>query len=395
MRKLLILLGVPIDDLTMSEALSRLENFVEEGRNAGKGHQVATVNADFLIKAHHDPLLRQILREADMATADGMPLVWGARRLGVPLRERVTGSDMTPALAELAARKGYKLFLLGAAPGVAQRAADILQAKHPDLQLAGVLSPPFAPVEKMDPTIIDEIKEADPDILLVAFGNPKQEKWIYAHAKELNVPVMMGVGASLDFIAGISRRAPHWVQKLGLEWCHRLIQEPKRLWKRYLHDFVGFGYFFTRQWWVLRHKNSSATPTLILPTEAVAQIEHTMLLQWQGDLDVYNYRPVIEQATEALEKTPYMIVNLGGVTFMDSSVIGSLIGLTKQAREAGGELWLTDVPANIRAILSLLSLDEFLTICDDVSEARAKAAPFGRRWRKRLPAHRMDFQPVN
>ena len=208
MRKLLIILGIPIDDLTMPEALERLDDFIRIGRATGRSHQVATVNADFVVKALDDPELRGILQEADMATADGMPLVWGARLLGVDLAGRVTGADMVPALAERASEKGYRMYLLGAAPGVAARAAEILQARHPALQIVGVASPPYGSILEMDPAIVNGVRTARPDILLVAFGNPKQEKWISMHSRTLSVPVMIGVGGTLDFIAGVTRRAP-------------------------------------------------------------------------------------------------------------------------------------------------------------------------------------------
>src|SRR3954464_7016393 len=142
MRKLLIILGVPVDDLNMSEALARLEEFIRIGRATGKSHQIATVNADFVVNSLHDPELRRILQESDMATADGMPLVMGARMLGVPLTGRVTGADMVPALAERAAQKGYSVYLLGARPGIAKQAAYILQSRNPGLNIVGVVSPP-------------------------------------------------------------------------------------------------------------------------------------------------------------------------------------------------------------------------------------------------------------
>ena len=150
MRKLLIVLNVPIDDLNMDEALERLEEFIAIGRETGKSHQIATVNADFAVKSMHDPELLYLLQEADMATADGMPLVWGARRLGVPLEGRVTGSDMVPALAERAAEKGYSIYFYGAAPGVAAKAAETLQEQYPGLIVAGVCSPPYQPVLEVD-----------------------------------------------------------------------------------------------------------------------------------------------------------------------------------------------------------------------------------------------------
>src|SRR6185503_16737239 len=150
MRKLLIILGVPVDDLNMAEALERLEDFIRIGRSTGKSHQIATVNADFVVNSLHDPELRRILQESDMATADGMPLVLGARLLGVPLTGRVTGADLVPALAERAAQQGYSIYLLGAQPGVAAQAAQVLQRNYPDLNIAGILSPPNCSILEMD-----------------------------------------------------------------------------------------------------------------------------------------------------------------------------------------------------------------------------------------------------
>jgi N-acetylglucosaminyldiphosphoundecaprenol N-acetyl-beta-D-mannosaminyltransferase len=131
MRKLIVISGIPIDDLNVEETLDRLEEFVEIGRATGKNHQIATVNADFIVKAMSDPELRFLLQESDLLMPDGMPLVWGSRLLGLPMEERVAGSDIVPMLAERAAQKGYSLYLLGAAPGIAQQAADILQRKVP------------------------------------------------------------------------------------------------------------------------------------------------------------------------------------------------------------------------------------------------------------------------
>ena len=189
MRKLLIILGVPIDDLTMPQALTRLEEFIALGRATGRSHQIATINADFVVNSLHDPELRRILQESDMATADGMPLVLGSRLLGVPMGDRVTGADLVPALAERAAEKGYSMFLLGAREGVGLRAAEILQERYPGLQIAGVISPPNVAIQEMDRTILAQIRRAKPDILLVAFGNPKQEKWIRMYSLIVSMPL--------------------------------------------------------------------------------------------------------------------------------------------------------------------------------------------------------------
>lgn len=362
MRKLLVILGVPIDDLDVDETLDRLERFVYTGRQTGKAHQVATINTDFVVKSLQDPELRYLLQEVDLATADGMPLVWGARLLDVPLRARVAGADVIPMLAERAAQRGYSLYLLGAAPGVAQRAADVLQARHPQLRIVGVCSPPYTSVLEMDESILSDIRRADPDILLVAFGNPKQEKWIGMYKHELKVPVMMGVGGTLDFIAGETRRAPLWMQNLGLEWLHRLLQEPQRLWKRYAVDLGVFGYFFLRQWWVMRRSRQP----LVLPRTDVVVVDETAVLHIQGRLDVRTTPDFTAKAEAAIAETSFVIVELSAATFLDSTGIGALVGLAKQLRDLDGKLWLVAIPPPILQTLQIMRLDRFFEVLPSV-----------------------------
>ncbi|MCA9972765.1 MAG: WecB/TagA/CpsF family glycosyltransferase [Anaerolineales bacterium] len=366
MRKLILVLGIPIDDLTMAEALDRLETFIQLGRAGGKSHQVATVNADFVVKALHDPELRGILQEADMATADGMPLVWGARALGLHLEDRVTGADLVPALAARAAAKGYRLYFLGAAPGVAQQAADILAAQNPGLQVAGVLSPPKSSVLDMDPAILDDIRAAQPDVLLVAFGNPKQEKWIAMHRHDLPVPVMIGIGGTLDFIAGKTKRAPAWMQRAGLEWAFRLLSEPRRLWKRYVVDMAGFSTFFVRQWWLMRHGRS---PAPLLPKTDLLLLENTAVLSLHGRLDIHTYRAFMLRGQQALAASPNLILNLAHADFVDSTGMGAFVGLHKQARDRGGEVLLAAVPPAVARALQLMRLDRLFTAHADVTAA--------------------------
>jgi N-acetylglucosaminyldiphosphoundecaprenol N-acetyl-beta-D-mannosaminyltransferase len=367
-RELVIILGVPVDNLTMAEALDRFEVFVESGRVDGRSRQVVTVNADFVKNGLGDPELRFLLQDADLATADGMPLVWGARLLNVPLKGRLAGSDLVPRLAERAAQKGYSIFLLGGARGVAALAAQKLQARYPGLKIAGLLAPPVSSVLEMDPTILESIRAARPDILLVAFGNPKQEKWIGMYKKELAVPVMMGVGGSLDFVAGMTHRAPAWMQRSGLEWLFRLIQEPGRLWRRYVSDLAMFGVFFTRQWWVMRRGGTYADR---LPTTELVLAGRTAIIRVAGSLTVANYGKFNGLVEQALATTPCILVNMAETRFMDSAAIGSLVHFAKRARDAGGELALVQVPRAIRTALSMLRLIEFLTIYPTLEAALA------------------------
>ncbi len=365
MRKLVIVSGLPIDDLNMDEALDRLDAFVAIGRETGKTHQVATVNADFVVKAMHDPELRYLLQDADMATADGMPLVWGAKLLGVELEGRVAGSDMIPALAQRAAEKGHSIYFFGSAPGVAASAAQILKEANPDLKIAGIMSPPYSSVLEVDPAVLQEIKTADPDILLVALGNPKQEKWIGMYGRELGVPVMIGIGATLDFIAGHMKRAPVWMQNSGLEWVYRLAQEPGRMWRRYGVDMVGFSSFFGRQWWAMRQGQSVAP---LWPTVTdVVMVGETAVLNVNGRLDMSNHATFNAHAQEAFAETAKLIINLEKADFLDSSAIGTLVALAKQAHDAGGELKLAAISPPVMHTLSLLRLDRFFVICEDVN----------------------------
>ena len=365
-RKLLVILGTPIDDVTMDEALDRMDQLVAHGRATGRGHQIATVNADFVVKSLRDAELRRILQESDMATADGMPLVWGAHLLGVPLEGRVTGADMVPALAQRAAQKGYSMYFLGAAPGVAERAANILRAQNPGLNIVGISAPPQAPLEKMDPAIVEACRAAKPDILLVAFGNPKQEKWIYRHAAELSIPVMMGVGGTFDFIAGVTKRAPTWMQQTGLEWMHRLVQEPRRLWKRYAVDLLRFSYFFGWQWWTMRRGN---IPSTLLPDSESLYLNDTGILNLAGRLDASNHTEFANKAHDLLARNPHLIINLARAEFLDSTAIGTFLSLTKQAREKKGEIWLVAIPAPIMRVIRMIKLDQFFKICGSIEDA--------------------------
>ncbi len=224
-------LGVAIDRVTRSEALARLDEFVREGRP----RQVATVNLDFLRLAQRDTGFFAALAGADLVVADGMPVVWLSRLAGAPLPERVAGIDLVDDCAALAAERGYGVYLLGAAPGVASTAAAALRRRYPRLRIVGTLSPPAWPfAAEMDAELVASVREARPEMLFVALGAPRQDLWLAAHLHELGVPVCIGVGGSFDLLAGRLRRAPGWMQRHGLEWLFRLAQEPGRLWRRYL-----------------------------------------------------------------------------------------------------------------------------------------------------------------
>jgi N-acetylglucosaminyldiphosphoundecaprenol N-acetyl-beta-D-mannosaminyltransferase len=225
--------GLPLAPLTSAQLLEAIAERIDA--KAPSYFITANLNYAMLTDRHED--LREINRRAAWIVADGMPLVWASRWRGTPLPERVAGSDLIFALCNLAAERGYRVFLLGGAPGVGEAAAANLRLRSPRLQIVGVEAPPFRePTEAENAALVGRIRATRPDILLVAFGQPKGERWIFAHQEALGVPVCAQVGASLDFAAGRVRRAPRWVQQAGLEWAFRLALEPRRLAGRYVSN---------------------------------------------------------------------------------------------------------------------------------------------------------------
>ncbi len=238
-------LGIPVDDLTLDAAVDRIERLART--RDGKARLVSTLNVDFLVnslgtgfsRAKHPELL-EVLRNSDMVTADGFPILWLSRIVGKPLKQRVCGSDLVPALAERASEKNLSIFMLGGAEGVARNAADILKARNPGLNIAGtaapfvqIAGPGLAKCIAEDEALVDQINASGADILLLGLGNPKQELWFNRNRNRLKVPVSIGVGGTFEFITGGVRRAPHWVQRANLEWVYRIAQDPARLWRRY------------------------------------------------------------------------------------------------------------------------------------------------------------------
>ena len=226
-----------IDQITLMEALDSIERLVDSRR----GGAVFTPNVDHLVTAESDAALREAYATADLALVDGMPVVWASRLLGTPLPERISGADLTPILLERAAHRGLRVYLFGALPGVADKAAERLRDRG--IVVAGTASPVVGLTAQPDEDeIVAQISAARPDLVLVALGSPKQELFIHRNARQLAPAVCIGVGATLDFLAGTVRRAPRWMSRAGLEWLFRLIQEPRRLARRYLWNDPRFAF---------------------------------------------------------------------------------------------------------------------------------------------------------
>lgn len=230
--------GVSIDNISFGEAIEIIELLIKRG----KGSYIVTPNVDHIVKLQKDIEFKQIYEEATLVLADGTPILWTAKLLGTPIKEKISGSDLFPKLCEIAAVKGYRLFFLGGREGAALKSAEILKYKYPNIQIVGVYSPPFGfeNDKQENEKIAKMIKNRKPDILFVGLGAPKQEKWIYKNKDEYQAPVSIGIGVSFEFMSGMLKRAPKWMQYSGLEWFWRFVMEPKRLWKRYLVDDLRF-----------------------------------------------------------------------------------------------------------------------------------------------------------
>jgi N-acetylglucosaminyldiphosphoundecaprenol N-acetyl-beta-D-mannosaminyltransferase len=216
--------------MTLAETVETVSVLVERGQPAF----FITANTHYAMLTRENPDLEEVNARAAFIVADGAPLVWAAQRLGTPLPERVAGSDLIFELSARAAVKGHRLFFLGAPEGVAEEAARRLTARYPGIQVVGTECPPFRELTEAEhDQLIARIRAARPDLLFVAFGQPKGERWIFKNYQALGVPVSVQVGASLEFAAGRVARAPRWMQKLGLEWAFRLGLEPRRLFTRY------------------------------------------------------------------------------------------------------------------------------------------------------------------
>jgi N-acetylglucosaminyldiphosphoundecaprenol N-acetyl-beta-D-mannosaminyltransferase len=225
------ILDIPVDVQTLNEATNTLADWAAQ---PGKRY-VSTCPVYTLMIARENPRMRQALERADMVTADGMPLVWLQRRMGHPRAERVYGPDMMRVLCEKTASREIRHFFWGGMPGVAEKLAQQLRQVYPGLQIAGFYAPPIEEIGDVpNPAVIEHLNNANAHIIWVGLGSPKQDLWMSLYRPVLDAPLLIGVGAAFDFIAGTKPQAPRWMQRSGLEWLFRLSHEPGRLWRRYL-----------------------------------------------------------------------------------------------------------------------------------------------------------------
>lgn len=228
------LLNTYINNATMPETVAAIEQMI----TTDKKSYVVAINVDVVVKIEEDPYLKKVVDNADMVLVDGKPLVWISKLHGKPLKAKISGSDLVPLLCEVAAEKGYRIFIIGGKDGIAEQAKEKLESRLPQIKIVGTYAPPFG-FEKNE-SELDKINQmisaVHPDLLIACFGCPKQEKWIYENIEKYDAKVSVCAGATVDFLAGNVKRAPRWMSEHGLEWFYRFTQEPKRMFRRYFVD---------------------------------------------------------------------------------------------------------------------------------------------------------------
>ena len=239
------ILGVPVSSLSMAELFVDWERIIRARLKA----QVCITPVNSILAARASARVQEIYRNAEFVLCDGMPVKWASHFLGTPIIERITGLDVLPRLFAFAAEKNYSVFLLGASPGVAETLKRQMCAKYPTLQVVGIFVPPFRPVfsTQENQEMIDAINQVKPDIVLVSLTAPKQDIWIAENLPQLDTCLAIGIGGAFEVAAGMIKRAPVWMQKGGLEWFYRFLQEPKRMFRRYFIEAPRFIPFLIAQ----------------------------------------------------------------------------------------------------------------------------------------------------
>lgn len=348
-----LLFGVPIDNVTMDDTVALVGEFVRDGRERARTHQVATVNVDFLVNALATPAVRSVLQHADLCIADGMPVLWAARRFGVELPERVTGADLVPTLAAHAPATGWKIHFFGSADGVAERARELLIEQHPGAQITADSGPIIKDPTVVDQAVVDSIAAVDPDILCVALGNPKQERWIEANRGVLRTPVMIGVGGTLDMLVGDKKRAPQWMQSSGTEWIFRAAQEPGRLGRRYAHDARVFAPKIATYLRNLKPYRSGATLRILVDHEVVRVVRDAPGIGAARRAD-------LAQAGAALRTGNALSIQLGDVEQLRPEAMAELIGAVRHARRVGVPMHTEPYSSALRQQIAVMGLTTLL-----------------------------------
>lgn len=381
LHKKVCLFGLFIDNLNMTEVVDKILLIVDYYHRNPSSQYVSTVNTDFLVNMlswnpgkPRNPELFKIVHDSAIATPDGMPIVWLSKLLHTPLKERVTGIDLVLQLCHALGKKEKSIFLLGGDAKINEQAAKNLQNDCPGLKIAGIACPFIATKgenlihsEEFDSLIIEEINNAAPDVLLINLGNPKQEIWFERVQQNLKVPVAIGIGGTLDKIGGHLKRAPTWMQKAGLEWLHRLFQEPKRLWKRYFVDLVKFSYMATPLIFVdLMNRllikpffkgveaNSHGVSLLFLsPTQTITTLHLPADLNSNASID-------LKSEIENLMEQDIIILDFQSVRHIDPIGVHFILFLWNRCLSQGKEVFALGIRAHIRWLLKVHRVWEIL-----------------------------------
>ena len=347
--RVVAMLGLPICNVSMKQAIASIDGRIR----SGCCYQIATANLDFVRNARKNPELHKAICDCAMVLPDGYPLVLVAKLLGRPLQGRITGADLTPELARLSAEKGYRIFLLGSSNENARKAIQVLGERYPGAQFVGHYSPAAMPLDEMDnDEIVRRVHEARPDILLVAFGNPKQELWIHRNRERLQVPVSMGIGGTLDLIAGAKRRAPLLVQRLGMEWAWRMMQEPKRLAPRYFNDLVALVRYLPLEvcasWMQSNRRSSGSLRVTQREGHCVVAVQNALTGELCGRLR--------DLVTEAIAANQDVTVDLFGATRIGADGVGTLLEIRRSLMSHELKLYLLGGNESIQRLLDAGSL---------------------------------------
>lgn len=377
----LVLLGIPIHNLTMADTVGEILKMIDAYEEDHRPRQIATVNVDFMVNTHNfwftksrHPELLKILRHADIITADGMPIVWASRLLGAPLKGRVTGADLVPALAEAASKHKKKIYMLGGKADVAKRAADILTESNKGLSIVGMddafvytIGEKLADADADDQPIVDAINRSGADILLIAFGNPKQEVWFERNRHRLKVPVSIGIGGTFAFIAGEVKRAPVIMQKLGIEWIYRLIQEPKRLWKRYFVGLIKFGSMITQ---VLLYAYYLKFKVFLCSFQKILDQEIQVSTVGSGEtvfsvitlpekLDGHSMNEAFKAIDLTAKEIKTIAMDFNSVLFIHPFALGMLVTKMIELNRMGKAFYLLSLNKTLRLFLRVNRMGEF------------------------------------
>jgi len=356
------LFGLPITNVTMKQAVARIQEYILSGET----HQIATANLDFARNSLRDQYLQRIICECSMVLPDGAPMLWAAGLLRVPLQQRVTGVDLIPELARLSAERGYGIFLLGSSDESSAKAAEVLEAMYPGVQVVGRYSPEVRPLHEMNnEDILRRIETANPAILLVAFGNPKQEIWIHRHKDRLKVPVAIGVGGALDMIAGNLKRAPRWVQAMQLEWAFRLAQEPVRLVPRYVNDALALMFHLPLELFANRlQPGERRQGALEVKVQGTIRLVATPA-RLSGHVSAWLAR----EAKMAAAAGQTMVVDMSATIRAEADGLGGLLEARRVLLAEGLWIWLAGMSNPVRRVLQFSAMADLFRIAATPAEA--------------------------